>query len=82
MADNEDRPRSGIGMALNLGINFGVAFIGLPLLGNWLDRKYNTGIAFLIAGVILAMAYVIYELWKLNHLTEKTEEEDNEHEKK
>jgi 4-hydroxybenzoate polyprenyltransferase len=69
----EDKPEGDIGDTR--GRNHSPAMFGtsltlgsamLVLVGYWLDRRAGGGYSRTIAGLVLAMIYIAYEVWKLN----------------
>ena len=60
--------------AMQLGITLAGGFLFFILLGIYLDRKFETGILFLLIGVFLSVAYMIYELWKVNRFSQESEQ--------
>jgi len=51
--------------AAGLGVNFAVAVALLSYLGHRLDQKLDSGIRWVLCGVLLGLAYGAYEVWKL-----------------
>ena len=64
--------------AAQLGIVIAVAITGATLAGVWLDKRLETGFICTIGGLVLAMIFVVYELWKLNRSVYKDQENDDE----
>ena len=56
-----------------MGTNMLGAFILFGGFGFYMDRKYETGYAFTLGGVLMALAVCGYEVWKL---VRRMDEED------
>jgi len=59
-----DRPLAGLeasSLGLQIAAGFGL-FVGL---GYWADHRLGTSPLLVLVGLVLGMAYMLYELWKL-----------------
>ena len=74
----------GAGIGLSLAYTMIGAVVVLTLGGVWLDRKRGGGFVFTITGMVIAVAYIVYELWKLNRMVygEPDKENDDETEQR
>lgn len=64
--------------ALAFGTNFAAAMGLLAFGGHWLDVKYATGDRYVLIGVLLALVYGGYELWKIIRFSKEQEEAETE----
>ncbi len=51
--------------ALSLGTNMAAAFAVFGGLGYWMDRGRGRGPFWTVCGLLFAMAFCMYEVWKL-----------------
>ncbi len=59
-----DRPLAGLeasSLGLQIATGFGL-FVGL---GYWADHRLGTSPVLVLVGLVLGLAYMLYELWKL-----------------
>ena len=52
------------------GTSSAVAFALFSYLGHKLDEKYDTGNAYMLGGLALALVWTFYEVWKIVRSTE------------
>mgnify|MGYP003587391124 CR=1 FL=1 len=57
--------------AVNLGMQLAAGMALFAGLGYWLDRRRGGGVAFTLGGVLLALLYGGYEVWKVVRLLQQ-----------
>ena len=65
--DAADGPRTPSHLAelVSLGLNLAAGLILFTLLGAYVDRKRGGGAAFTVGGMLLGVAYGVYEVWRV-----------------
>lgn len=53
-----------VGPYLGLGLQLAVTIVGFVLIGNWLDKKYDSSYLYTIIGGVLGISIGIYNLIK------------------
>ena len=59
------RTEGHLGELLSLGLNLAAGLILFTLLGLYIDRRRGGGVFWTVCGMLLGVAYGVYEVWKL-----------------
>ena len=62
-ADEEQRERSTVARFAGIGVQFAVTILVALALGNWLDKKFGTGV-FIYLAVFLGAATAFYSMYR------------------
>ena len=64
-SSDSGRADSHLGELLTLGLNLAAGLILFTLLGLYIDRRRGGGVFWTICGMLLGVAYGVYEIWKI-----------------
>jgi F0F1-type ATP synthase assembly protein I len=59
------RAESHLGELLSLGLNLAAGLILFTLLGLYIDHRRGGGVFWTVCGMLLGVAYGVYEVWKI-----------------